>query len=496
MHVRPFLRVGAGAALVVALAATGDVFPQRGKDRDDKDRGGKAAGHKAGSAPKQGGAGPAMTRPAGGPKAAPRPGGSREAPKGVARSGGDGPKPKVGGGPATGDRAAGGFQRPTGPKTADARPAGPKAGGGDTRPQPKTADRRPTKPGGGASSDQLNDFLGGGSGRPGSDRPRPDTADRPGGAKKDDRRDVGKKDDRRDIDRKDDRPGIGKNDDRRDVDRKDDRRVAGTKDGLPDTPRKDGRPGVTVEGDVNVGKKTVNYVDNQKAWVNNRQTTGNQVRANAGNRYAAAYTSGGYRAAAGGGYGYNRGWAGRGAYYGWSPTSYAALGTFVGASAVAAQPTYYAYGDGGNVYYEGENVYVGGQAAGTAEEYAKQALALVAAAPPPEKAADAEWLPLGAFAVTREDVEDSQAMIELAISKQGVLAGTYYNEATGTSRPLKGTLDAKSQRVAIGPADGENADLVLETGIYNLTQDEAPGLVHFGTAEATPILLVRLKAPK
>ena len=87
-------------------------------------------------------------------------------------------------------------------------------------------------------------------------------------------------------------------------------------------------------------------------------------------------------------------------------------------------------------------------------------------------------------------------MIELAISKQGVVAGTYYNEATGTSRPLKGTLDSKSQRVAVGPADGENTDLVLETGIYNLTQDEAPGLVHFGTAESTPILLVRLKAPK
>ena len=72
MRVRPFLRIGAGAALVAALVATGDAFPQRGKDRGDKDRGGKAAGHKSPAAPKQGGAGPAMTRPAGGPKAAPR----------------------------------------------------------------------------------------------------------------------------------------------------------------------------------------------------------------------------------------------------------------------------------------------------------------------------------------------------------------------------------------------------------------------------------------
>ena len=47
--------------------------------------------------------------------------------------------------------------------------------------------------------------------------------------------------------------------------------------------------------------------------------------------------------------------------------------------------------------------------------------------------------------------------------------------------------------MAVGPADGKKTDLVLETGIYNLTQDKAPGLVHFGTAESTPILLVRLK---
>ena len=135
---------------------------------------------------------------------------------------------------------------------------------------------------------------------------------------------------------------------------------------------------------------------------------------------------------------------------------------------------YYAYGDGGNVYYEDNTVYVNGQPSGTAEQYAQQAQAFVAAAPPPEKAADAEWLPLGTFAVTREDVEDSQGMIELAINKQGVLAGTYYNEASGVSRSLKGTLDQKSQRVAIGFADGQKEEVVLETGIYNLTQEEAP----------------------
>jgi hypothetical protein len=162
-------------------------------------------------------------------------------------------------------------------------------------------------------------------------------------------------------------------------------------------------------------------------------------------------------------------------------------------AAAAAKPAYYAYGSGGNMYYENNSVYVDGQAAGTAEQYAQQALALVAAAP--AQANDAKWLPLGAFAFTREDVGDSQGMIELAINKQRVVAGTYYNETTGVSRPPKGTLDQKSQRVAIGFADGKNADAALETGIYNLTQDEAPGLLHLGASESTPVLLVRLQPP-
>jgi hypothetical protein len=73
---------------------------------------------------------------------------------------------------------------------------------------------------------------------------------------------------------------------------------------------------------------------------------------------------------------------------------------------------------------------------GTAEEYAKQALSLVAAAPAPEKVKETEWMPLGVFAFAREGVADTQAMIELAVSKSGVVAGTYYNEATEVSRPV------------------------------------------------------------
>jgi hypothetical protein len=51
------------------------------------------------------------------------------------------------------------------------------------------------------------------------------------------------------------------------------------------------------------------------------------------------------------------------------------------------------------------------------------------------------------------------------------------------------------ERTTRGFTDGKNADVVLETGIYNLTQEEAPALLHQGQERSTPILLVRLQAP-
>jgi hypothetical protein len=472
MRATTYLRIGVLLVLGLAFLVTSEVYPQRGREK-----GGKTAGHKAATAPKQAGAGPAMTRPAAQSKAGPHTGARTDGPKETARHPGDGPKgngPKTAAGPGSGNKTAANFQRPSANKPGDTRPGAAKTGGDAKRSdQVAGGSGRTARPGGNASSAQLNDFLGNGAGRPGSaglDRPGPG---------KGDRSEIGRKDDRTGIAGKDNRPITGKKDDR------------------PAVGGKDSRPAVNVAGDVNIGGRTnVNYADNRKAWVDNQHATGNQVRTNAGNRYANAYTSGAYRRGVTGGYGYNRGWAGRGAYYGWSPTSYAGLGTFLGASAVAAQPNYLAYGNGGNVYYDGDNVVVDGTPAGTAEQYAQQAMGFVAAAPAPEKTADVEWLPLGTFAVTREDVEDSQGMVELAIDKQGVIAGTYYNEGSGASRPLKGTFDQKSQRVGIGFADGEKEDAALETGIYNLTQDEAPALLHFGTTQTTPILLVRLKAPE
>ena len=187
----------------------------------------------------------------------------------------------------------------------------------------------------------------------------------------------------------------------------------------------------------------------------------------------------------------------RGPYYAWSPFTWAAFGTFLGGPWANVQPIYYAYGQGGNVYYENNVVYLNGQAAGTPQEYYQQTQALAAAAPATDQinGQQEDWLPLGVFALTSEDTGDSQIVLQLAVNKQGVIAGTYYNEANQASRPIQGTADVKTQRTVMTFADNKNTDRILETGINNLTQDEAPALLHFGAEQSQPVLLVRLKQP-
>ena len=105
-------------------------------------------------------------------------------------------------------------------------------------------------------------------------------------------------------------------------------------------------------------------------------------------------------------------------------------------------------------------------------------------------------MPLGVFAVNEEDGTDSGMMVQLAVSKEGIIAGTFYNDVSGDSRPLEGMVDQKSQRAAWKFADGTNPDVIMETGIYNLTQDESTALVHFGAEQSQNRLMVRLPDPE
>ncbi len=185
-------------------------------------------------------------------------------------------------------------------------------------------------------------------------------------------------------------------------------------------------------------------------------------------------------------------WQNFGKYQLWRHAAWGSLAGWVAGSSWDS-PAYYDYGEG--IYYEDEQVYVNGRQTASAEEYYQQASDLAKSAPPAQES-ETEWLPLGVFAVSREKATDSNAVLQLAVEKSGVIAGTYYNSTTDIARPVRGMVDKKTQRAAWTFSDGKNTDIIMETGLFNLTQDQTEALVHFGKDKTQQWLMVRLDQPK
>jgi hypothetical protein len=177
--------------------------------------------------------------------------------------------------------------------------------------------------------------------------------------------------------------------------------------------------------------------------------------------------------------------------YRWA--TYAAVGGWLGYGATA--PTSYSYGD--NVYYSDNQVYYGEQPVATSEEYAQQAATLAASAPDDLKPENSDWLPLGVFAVTQDGQASGAAptiYMQLALNKEGVIAGNLKNTSSGQMQTLEGMVDKKTQRVAWNVVGKDSP--IMETGLSNLTQDTTPTLFHFADGRTQQWLLVRLEEPK
>ncbi len=157
------------------------------------------------------------------------------------------------------------------------------------------------------------------------------------------------------------------------------------------------------------------------------------------------------------------------------------------------EPVYYNYGD--NVYYSGDQVIYGDQPAATADAYADQAEAIASSAPQGNPQ-DSEWMPLGVFAVTQDGAANGAVptiYVQLAVNKAAVINGFVNNTATGDTQPLVGKVDKTTQRAA-WEINGKQFP-VMETGIFSLTQDAAPALIHFADGQTQQWLLVRLPDP-
>jgi len=113
----------------------------------------------------------------------------------------------------------------------------------------------------------------------------------------------------------------------------------------------------------------------------------------------------------------------------------------------------------------------------------------------PDEAAELDWLPLGVFAVTPDGAAQADVLVQLAVTKDGVIGGTASDERTGTAFPIEGMVDKQTQRAVWSYTNERNQRIIMETSIYNLTQPEATGLVHYGPNDLRVIQLVRLEQP-
>jgi hypothetical protein len=151
-----------------------------------------------------------------------------------------------------------------------------------------------------------------------------------------------------------------------------------------------------------------------------------------------------------------------------------------------------AYNYGSNVCYQDDGVYVQGERVGTAEEYASQASTLAEQGGPQAQISDKdEWRPLGVYALARSEETNPSTFLSLAIDKEGLLRGTYYDAVADTTINVTGKVDKKTQRAAWTLGDKKTP--VYETGLANLTQQQTTVLMHRDGGSVEQMLLVRVQ---
>ena len=194
-----------------------------------------------------------------------------------------------------------------------------------------------------------------------------------------------------------------------------------------------------------------------------------------------------------------------------------AAGFFAGAVTNAIlTPVPYYYGS--NIVYVQDVVYVNSVPYVSSSEYYRQAQNIaIAGTPPPappqpsgtataappqpappqqegaQPAANPadDWLPMGTFAVVADGSQtESKRILQIATNKQGQVRGNFINQETDVATELYGSVDPQTQRVAF-KAKG-NDSMIAECGLWNLTQDTVPMLVHFDQNRTEGRTLIRL----
>ncbi len=178
----------------------------------------------------------------------------------------------------------------------------------------------------------------------------------------------------------------------------------------------------------------------------------------------------------------------------WRPFYWTNAALILGADAA---PAVYDYGD--NITYQDGDVYYGDQSIGSQQQYYQQAANIADSAPANDNTANdntesADWLPLGVFGLMAPGQKTPDMVFQLTVDKQGTIRGNYYDQLADTMVPVHGAVNKNNQRVAWHI--GTNKNMIIETGLYNLTKDQSTALVHLGPDSTEQFVMVRMKEPQ
>lgn len=103
------------------------------------------------------------------------------------------------------------------------------------------------------------------------------------------------------------------------------------------------------------------------------------------------------------------------------------------------------------------------------------------------------WAPLGVFVLSQslEQIKASNLFIQLALNKNGDVAGTFYDASKDLISSLDGLLDKKNQQIAFKLTEDPDSPFMI-TGLYDLTQEVAPLQVIFPNGSRQIWLLVKI----
>ena len=172
----------------------------------------------------------------------------------------------------------------------------------------------------------------------------------------------------------------------------------------------------------------------------------------------------------------------------WTGATWGRLSAYCG---YPPAPVVYDYGT--TVVYEDNSVYYNGEPVATAEQYTEQAAAIADQGQQAQPTDKDEWVSLGVFGMVKGEETEANQIFQLAINKDGVLRGNYYDALSDSTLPVYGAVDKRTQRAAW--TVGDRKDTVYETGVGNLTEDETTMLVHFGKDRTQQWTLIRLEQP-